>query len=119
MLTEVMMTERQHVLQLPLLPARKLDGNKGDYGRVLIVAGSRGRSGAAILSGLGALRGGAGLVRNAVPEEILPIVAGANPCYLTAPLPQDSQGTIGTGAEKLIVTWSQANHVVAFGPGWG
>ena len=70
------------VTQLPRLAPRSADSNKGDFGRVLVLAGSRGMSGAAVLCGSAALRGGAGLVRVAVPAEILPVVAGANPCYL-------------------------------------
>src|SRR2546430_36949 len=59
---------------LPLLPPRPRDAHKGDFGRVLVVAGSRGMSGAAALCASAALRGGAGLVRLAVPAGILPAV---------------------------------------------
>src|SRR5262245_9445208 len=58
-----------------LVPARAADSHKGDFGRVLIVAGSWGRTGAAHLSALGALRSGAGLVTVATPRSCLPIVA--------------------------------------------
>jgi NAD(P)H-hydrate epimerase len=76
-------------------------------------------SGAAILCGSGALRGGAGLVRVSVPESILPIVAGANPCYLTAALPEDENGLLaGTAANELVML-AKANNVVALGPGLG
>ena len=51
----------KHVIDLPAFPARSSEGHKGTFGRAMIVAGSRGMSGAAILSGLAALRGGAGL----------------------------------------------------------
>src|SRR5919201_6835422 len=78
--------------QLPVLAPRAAASNKGMFGRVLVVAGSRGMSGAAVLCAGAALRGGAGLVQLAVPAGILPIVAAANPCYLTAPLPEDDQG---------------------------
>src|SRR5437763_720870 len=80
------------VTRLPTLPARDLEGHKGSYGRVLVVAGSRGMTGAAVLCASAALRGGAGLVFLAVPETVLPIVAAANPCYLTVPLPDDGRG---------------------------
>ena len=53
-----------------LVPTRTADSHKGDYGRVLIVAGSRGRSGAAHLAALGALRSGAGLVTVATPRSV-------------------------------------------------
>jgi NAD(P)H-hydrate epimerase len=105
------------VTTLPLLPSRPLDSNKGDFGRVLIVAGSRGMSGAAVLCGSAALRGGAGLVRVAVPQEILPVVAAGNPCYTTAPLPQDEQGRLSDAAEAELLALAQANDVIAVGPG--
>src|SRR5579862_6998478 len=69
----------QKVKSLPAAPPRPENANKGTFGRVLIVAGSRGMSGAACLAGLGALRGGAGLVTVAVPAGILPIVGGVEP----------------------------------------
>ena len=88
----------QLVPTLPVLPIRTEDAHKGDFGRVLVVAGSRGMSGAACLAGTAALRGGAGLVTVAVPEGILPIVATYEPSYLTLALPEDSNGRIRTGA---------------------
>jgi NAD(P)H-hydrate epimerase len=104
---------------IPVLPRRPADGNKGTFGRVLVVAGSRGMSGAAILAASAALRGGAGLVCLAVPEGILPIVATANPCYTTAPLPQDEHGRLAESAETLLLGLAHANDVVAMGPGLG
>jgi NAD(P)H-hydrate epimerase len=65
------------------------------------------------------MRGGAGLVRVAVPTEILPVVAAGNPCYLTAPLPQDEEGRLGGEAEAPILDLARANQVVALGPGLG
>ena len=79
---------------VPPLPPRDPDAHKGDFGRVLIIAGSRGMSGAAVLCASAALRGGAGLVRLAVPESVLPLVAAANPCYMTVPLPEDRDGRL-------------------------
>jgi NAD(P)H-hydrate epimerase len=107
------------VTTLPDLPARAADSHKGTYGRVLVVAGSRGMSGAAILCATAALRGGAGLVRVALPEEILPIVASGNPCYMTAPLPQDDQGRLALAAEKPLLDLAAANDVAVVGPGLG
>ena len=60
---------------LPKLPPRTADSHKGDYGRVLVVGGSRGMAGAAALAGKGALRSGAGLVTLAVPRSIQETVA--------------------------------------------
>jgi ADP-dependent NAD(P)H-hydrate dehydratase len=102
---------------VPTLPPRAPDSHKGDFGRVLLVAGSRGMSGAAVLCGTAALRGGAGLVRVAVAADILPIVAGGNPCYMTAPLPCDDQGRLAAGADAEVLRL--AADVVAAGPGLG
>src|SRR5439155_25981302 len=93
----------QVITELPRLARRAADSNKGNYGKDLVVAGSRGMSGAAVLCGSGALRGGAGLVTVAVPELVLPIVAAGNPCYLTAPLAQDKEGKLSTSAEARIL----------------
>lgn len=107
------------ITQLPRLGPRSADSNKGDFGRVLVVAGSRGMSGAAVLCGSAALRGGAGLVRVAVPAEILPIVASANPCYLSAGLLQDDQGQLNKSAAAALLDIAHANDVIAAGPGLG
>jgi ADP-dependent NAD(P)H-hydrate dehydratase len=107
------------VRQVPSLAPRTADSNKGNFGRVLIVAGSRGMSGAAVLCGTGALRSGAGLVCLAVPEGILPIVAAGNPCYMTAPLPEDERGRLAAAGRPGLLDLAEANDVVALGPGLG
>jgi NAD(P)H-hydrate epimerase len=112
-------SQPQIVTQLPVLPPRPPDSNKGSFGKVLIVAGSRGMSGAAVLAGSAALRGGAGLVRVAVPAGVLPIVACANPCYLTAPLPEDADGRVSAQAEEEISRLMDGWDVAAIGPGFG
>lgn len=76
-------------------------------------------SGAAILCGSGALRGGAGLVYVAVPDELLPVVASANPCYLTAALPADEDGKLSERGEGRAVALIAGKDVVAAGPGLG
>jgi ADP-dependent NAD(P)H-hydrate dehydratase len=107
------------VTDVPCLPPRPLDSNKGMYGHVLIVAGSRGMSGAAVLCGGAALRGGAGLVRLAVPEDLVPLVASANPCYMTAPLPQDAHGRLSASALPQLLELVRGNSVAELGPGLG
>lgn len=107
------------VTEIPHLPPRAADANKGTFGHVLVVAGSRGMSGAAVLCASAALRGGAGLVRLAVTESILPLVAVANPCYLTVPLPDDGQGQIDQEAEDSLLSLVRFNTVAAIGPGLG
>lgn len=109
----------QRVTELPLPPARPTDAHKGTFGKVLIIAGSRGMSGAAALSGLGALRGGAGLVFVASPESMQPVVAGIEPSYLTIGLPENNQGRLGRGATSLVCEQCHGKSVVAIGPGLG
>src|SRR5438552_15686980 len=90
-------------MSLPQLPARARDAHKGNFGRVLVVAGSRGMSGAAVLCGSAALRGGAGIVRVAAPASILPIVAAGNPCYMTAALSEDERGCVSLDARDDVL----------------
>ncbi len=104
---------------IPKLNPRAVDGHKGDYGKVCIVAGSLGMSGAAALAGRAALRSGAGLVRVAIPKSILPIVASIEPSFTTIPLPEDSLGRIDAKAVSVILDATEQNDAVAFGPGVG
>lgn len=104
---------------LPNLPPRDPHSHKGTFGRVLVIGGSRGMSGAAALAGKSALRGGAGLVQVAVPQEVLPIVAGFEPSYLTAALPQDDDGRIAGEARPQLEPLLEAATVAAIGPGLG
>jgi ADP-dependent NAD(P)H-hydrate dehydratase len=109
----------QRVKSLPAPPDRPEDANKGTFGRVLVVAGSRGMSGAACLAGLGASRGGAGLVTVATPAGILPIVAGVEPSYLTLPLPEDATGKISQAARPVLESTLPSQTTIAVGPGLG
>jgi NAD(P)H-hydrate epimerase len=103
----------------PLLPERPQSGHKGTFGKCLIVAGSRGMSGAAILAGMGALRAGAGLVTLAIPDRILDIVASVEPSYLTFPLASDSQGRIDLEGDDVLFEKASSMTSVAIGPGLG
>src|SRR5262249_45338283 len=107
------------ILQPPKLAPRPADSNKGTFGRILVVAGSRGMSGAAVLCASAALRGGAGLVRLAVPHEIQPLVAVANPCFLTAGLGQDAGGQFAHSPQAQVLSLAPTNDVLAPGPGPG
>src|ERR1041384_3896887 len=109
------MSAIETVTTLPTLPARPRDSNKGNFGRVLVIAGSRGMSGAAVLCGSAALRAGAGLVKVAVPSEILPIVAAGNACYTTAALPHDADGRLTHPALPALLTLTEAHDVIAIG----
>lgn len=104
---------------LPQLPRRAPDSHKGDYGRVLLIGGSRGMTGAMGLAGLSALRGGAGLVTLAVPEPCLETIAGYDPCYMTTPLAADCAGRISGSSRDDLVKLLERADVVAVGPGLG
>lgn len=107
------------VNDLPRLPRRAHDGHKGTYGKVLVVAGSRGMSGAAVLCGSAALRGGAGLVQVASPEDAQRAVAAGNSCYTTIPIRQHADGAFSEGAADDVVELGRAATVLAVGPGLG
>ncbi len=102
------------------LPMRRAaDSNKGTYGHALIVAGSLGKSGAAILAARGALRSGAGLVTVATPREAQPVVAGGLPEMMTVPLASTDAGTaslrnLDYGKFAEVV---RGKTVLAVGPG--
>jgi NAD(P)H-hydrate epimerase len=104
---------------LPLI--RKADSHKGNFGHALIVAGSRGKTGAAILAGRGALRAGAGLVTIAAPDDVLPIVASAQPEFMTEPLLSTKLGTISAANLKggRFSALSKNKTLLAIGPGLG
>jgi NAD(P)H-hydrate epimerase len=113
------MSEPADSVPLPRLKPRTPDGHKGTYGRVLVIGGSLGMSGAISLTGKAALRSGAGLVQLAVPAPCLPMVAGFEPSYMTAPLPADEQGRIDASARERLLELADTATVVAVGPGLG
>jgi ADP-dependent NAD(P)H-hydrate dehydratase len=109
----------QTVKTIPKLKPRAIDAHKGDFGKVCIIGGCLGFSGAAALAGRSALRAGAGLVRVAVPKGILPIVASIEPSFTTISLPEDAAGRISEKAVNIILNAVAENDVFAFGPGIG
>ena len=109
----------QLIETIPKLKPRAVDGHKGDYGKVCIIAGSVGMSGAAALAGRAALRAGAGLVRIATPKSVLPIVATIEPSFTTIALPEDGSGRISAKAIHAVLEAVGQNDAVAFGPGIG
>ena len=104
---------------LPRLPPRRRESSKYDYGRVVVVAGSRGMAGAAALASMAALRSGAGLVEAVVPESIQATVAGFDPCVMTCGLPEDEAGRFAAAALPLIRDRVASADAVAVGPGLG
>ncbi|WP_417394419.1 NAD(P)H-hydrate dehydratase [Gimesia chilikensis] len=109
----------QRITDLPSLPQRTTDSHKGTFGKVLIIAGSPGMSGAACLSGMGALRGGSGLVFIATPVSVQSIVASVNPCYLTIPLEMDSEDQLTPESRSNLLDQLSGFDAVAIGPGCG
>ena len=107
------------ITEVPHLPERSREGHKGSYGRVLVVAGSKGMSGAAILCGRAALRGGAGLVQVATAACVEPVVAAGNPCYMTLGIRQLADGSFSEGAGADLVEAGQSATALAIGPGLG
>ncbi len=108
-----------HIRNLPLLPRRPRDGHKGTFGKVLVVAGSRGMSGAAVLCGRAALRSGAGLVQIACPADVQTMVASAYPAYTTFGIRQHADGTFGDGTAEEVLELARGANAIAVGPGLG
>ncbi len=104
---------------LPQLPPRPVDGHKGDFGRVLVVAGSRGMIGAAELCSRAVLKTGSGLVLAVTPEECYPILAAKLTCGMTMPAPQTPTGGFALGAWRQIAETAEGFDVIALGPGFG
>ncbi|MCK4753497.1 MAG: NAD(P)H-hydrate dehydratase, partial [Planctomycetes bacterium] len=109
----------QIINDIPKLKPRETNAHKGDFGKVCIIAGSVGMSGAAALAGKAALRAGAGLVRVATPKSVLPIVASIESSFTTISLPEDSAGRMSAKAINTILDAVSDNDVLAFGPGIG
>jgi len=109
----------KNVKRVPRLPLRARDGHKGDYGRVLVLAGSRGMVGAAALAGQAALRSGAGLVTIGAPAEVYPILAAKVTCCMTCPLPGTRSGTLSDRGRSEIEKRAESCDVIALGPGLG
>lgn len=103
---------------LNLLPARNPESHKGDYGRILLLCGSRGYTGAAALAAMGALRSGAGLVYLGVPESIYSIEAVKLTEPIVFPLP-DKNGMLSINAIEQIIDLLPKMDAVLVGCGMG
>ena len=105
------------VKDIPKIPSRKPDTHKGDYGRVFVLAGSSGMTGAACMCSTAALRAGAGIVTLGIPESLHGIVASKLTCVMTHPLPETHVKTLSELGRQDILDFSQRFDVVAIGPG--
>lgn len=111
--------DRKNLLRMrTLLPERKSDANKGDFGRIFLLGGSKGMTGAICLSALGALRSGAGLVTAGVPETQREIVAVKLTEVMTAGF-DDDEGRFSENAAEEIIKRVNSSDVCAFGMGMG
>ena len=99
------------------VPERQADSHKGTFGHLLIIAGSRGKTGAAHLAAEAALRSGVGLVTVATPASSWPVVAALGASYMTLPLDETAGGAIAASALERVL--ADAHDAIAVGPGLG
>lgn len=111
--------EPKEFAQFPLV--RTVDSHKGLYGHALMVAGSLGKSGAAVMAAYAALRAGAGLVTVATPDLVLPIVASAHPEIMTEPLAATPEGAAAMKnfTQQRFERIAENKDVLVLGPGLG
>jgi hydroxyethylthiazole kinase-like uncharacterized protein yjeF len=101
----------------PSFPPRDLDAHKGRFGHLLVVAGSLGKTGAAVLAGRAALRSGVGLCTLAAPASQQPIVAAQAPEYMTEALPETAAQSLSLEAKDRLRELARRMDAVAIGPG--
>ena len=102
-----------------LFRPRPPGAHKGDFGHVLVIGGSRGKTGAAAMAGLSALRAGAGLATVASAASAIPVIASHAPEIMTEALPETTDGSIAESAAGRLRALLENKDVVALGPGLG
>ena len=102
-----------------LLPPRRRDANKGTFGHVLVIATSRGKTGAGVLAAESAARAGAGLTTLAVPATLQPILEARVVEAMTAALPDTGDGAAAAGDERALAELLAGRSAVVCGPGLG
>jgi ADP-dependent NAD(P)H-hydrate dehydratase / NAD(P)H-hydrate epimerase len=99
------------------LPERPVNSHKGSFGHLAVLAGSRGKSGAAALSATAALRAGAGLVTACVPDAVQPVVAQHRPEIMTEGLPSTPGGSFAFAALETLLRILEKKDAACLGPG--
>jgi NAD(P)H-hydrate epimerase len=118
---EVMPRQRllkKELIQSYLTP-RLPDAHKGTTGHLLVVAGSRGKTGAAAMTTISALRSGAGLVTLGIAETLNLVLESRVLEAMTAPLPETQPGVLGESAYDRIINLMEGKKCLAIGPGLG
>jgi ADP-dependent NAD(P)H-hydrate dehydratase / NAD(P)H-hydrate epimerase len=116
------MVKSRHILTEPddfidLLREEKRDAHKGDRGHLLVLAGSTGKTGAAAMTALGALRAGAGLVTVCMPSSLNRILEVKLTEAMTEPLPETTEGTLSIRAKDRILSLAENKSAIVIGPG--
>lgn len=100
-----------------LMSERDRDAHKGDFGHLLVIAGSLGKAGAAVMTAKGALRSGCGLVSVATPVSLVPIIQQQFAEAMVIPAGESIDGTLGIGSEEELLKASGRMRACAIGPG--
>jgi NAD(P)H-hydrate epimerase len=100
-----------------VIAGRKPDSHKGDYGHLMVIAGSPGKAGAAIMAAKGALRTGPGLVSVATPNGLVPVIQSQLVEAMCIPSAESMEGTLGIGSEGELLKAADKMSAVAIGPG--
>lgn len=103
----------------PALPRRRPLSHKGDYGHLLILAGSLGKTGAAVMAAEAALRSGVGLVTVATAKSAIPMMAPRLPEAMWEPLPETDSGAVSNRAQSRLRELLSNREALALGPGLG
>jgi NAD(P)H-hydrate epimerase len=101
------------------LPLRSADTHKGQTGHLLVIAGSTGKTGAAAMTAVSAMRAGAGLVTLGIAESLNPIIETQVMEVMTAPLPECRYGILAANAIDVLTMLADGKNCLAIGPGIG
>jgi len=123
---ELLNSEKLHIELLtkdkvsPLIPQRPRYSHKGNYGHVLIIAGSKGKTGAAIMAAKACLRSGAGLVTLGIPKSLADVFQSRVTEEMILALPDKGDGTLSQRASRVILNFlNERATTLAIGPGIG